>query len=915
MNIRKIISSSFGGTLMGYYIGEIVKLRNEFFKAAENGELAEAVKYGSAIIKLYKDNNDCKSLEYANDANNTAIMYDNVMLYDNAVELYKEAAEIRKEAEGENSLSYADTISNMAVSLSFAGKYKEAFQYHKTALKIREENLGENHKDTVMSLYNMGSICEDLDKNDRSLQYFETALKRAESIKNYPKDDLADIVIGCARINGKKGRYKKSIEFYEKALNILKDFSGEKNFFYLSNLADAASICDKARNYEKSVYFYKKTVDIRKKIMDKTHLDYITNLNALGAAYNKIGDYEKAIKTHEEVVNLIKSLIGVEHPYYSDGLNNMAVDYCKAKNFEKAIECNKLAAEAKKLSTGVETPGYAFIINTAGDIYLEMGNYKLAEEKYLMAKDIRKKSLGENDPIYINSFMSLANLYIKTKKYSKAAEYYYEALKLRKSGSEHDNMGISINLTKLSELMVKMGKKADALSFAQKALDMRKIQYGKFHPRYFRGLYYLAVIENKCGKYEQADTLFKDAMIYQSAYIGINSTDYKDTQKEYYINTFDLIEHYYNCDEPEMAYEYFKDATKDKKYEKFVDKNDITLRFVPLFSAMGEFEKAFDMLDEYKNFVIKVKGESSLEYSRYLKELGKLLICIGKTEKAEKILIKCLETEFAVNGNENSSADEISVLLGKAFAKTGDKKRAENYYKKVLKNPESSMYPKAVCDTYELLIKNGDTEGAKANLVSAKNAMEKSGDFENSLYADITYGLGKIYEKEKKYEDAERLYNISLSTRRMIKELDIYIKELIHLGNLMKKNGHKEDAASAYNEAALEILKQNGECLEYAKLISKLAKVYVETGKTDAAENFFAKAAGIYKKIKGADSDEYAAALYDSLVFSAKAGKAVFGKESFQSLMSVIEKNIYSKFRDEKYSLKIKKLYEKMQKN
>ena len=54
MNIRKIISSSFGGTLMGYYIGEIVKLRNEFFKAAENGELAEAVKCGSAIIKLYK---------------------------------------------------------------------------------------------------------------------------------------------------------------------------------------------------------------------------------------------------------------------------------------------------------------------------------------------------------------------------------------------------------------------------------------------------------------------------------------------------------------------------------------------------------------------------------------------------------------------------------------------------------------------------------------------------------------------------------------------------------------------------------------------------------------------------------------------------------------------------------------------
>ena len=130
----------------------------------------------------------------------------------------------------------------------------------------------------------------------------------------------------------------------------------------------------------------------------------------------------------------------------------------------------------------------------------------------------------------------------------------------------------------------------------------------------------------------------------------------------------------------------------------------------------------------------------------------------------------------------------------------------------------------------------------------------------------------------------------------------------------MKKNGHKEDAASAYNEAAFEILKKNGESTEYAKLITKLAKVYVEIGKNDAAENFFAKAATIYKNTKGEESDEYAMALYDSLLFSVKAGRAGFGAESFHSLMSVIEKNIYSKFRDEKYSLRIKKLYEKIQK-
>ena len=48
---------------MGYYIGDIVKLRNKFFEASEKSEFSDAIKYGSEIVKLYRDNNDRESLE------------------------------------------------------------------------------------------------------------------------------------------------------------------------------------------------------------------------------------------------------------------------------------------------------------------------------------------------------------------------------------------------------------------------------------------------------------------------------------------------------------------------------------------------------------------------------------------------------------------------------------------------------------------------------------------------------------------------------------------------------------------------------------------------------------------------------------------------------------------------------------
>ena len=62
------------------------------------------------------------------------------------------------------------------------------------------------------------------------------------------------------------------------------------------------------------------------------------------------------------------------------------------------------------------------------------------------------------------------------------------------------------------------------------------------------------------------------------------------------------------------------------------------------------------------------------------------------------------------------------------------------------------------------------------------------------------------------------------------------------------------------------------------------------------------------------ESDEYAAALYDLLLFCVKTGKAMQAAENVQSLMQIVEKNISSRFRDEKYDLRLKKLYEKIQK-
>ena len=73
------------------------------------------------------------------------------------------------------------------------------------------------------------------------------------------------------------------------------------------------------------------------------------------------------------------------------------------------------------------------------------------------------------------------------------------------------------------------------------------------------------------------------------------------------------------------------------------------------------------------------------------------------------------------------------------------------------------------------------------------------------------------------------MYNVSVCTRRLLKDNSVkYLNDLMRLGNIMKRNSNKSEAASAYNEAAVLILKLKGEKAEYAKLITKLAKLYVD---------------------------------------------------------------------------------------
>ena len=109
---------------MAFYIGEIRRMRKEFFEAYKDGDYKKALILGKGILNIYVENDDMDCMEYAVDMSNLAMVYDQVQLYDRAIELYKKAAELKKDYSGE-SLSYADTLNNMAIVLNQVGNRRK----------------------------------------------------------------------------------------------------------------------------------------------------------------------------------------------------------------------------------------------------------------------------------------------------------------------------------------------------------------------------------------------------------------------------------------------------------------------------------------------------------------------------------------------------------------------------------------------------------------------------------------------------------------------------------------------------------------------------------------------------------------------------------------------------------------------
>ena len=316
----------------------------------------------------------------------------------------------------------AEILNNLGISYNDMGDYGKAIECYKKALEIGKNALGNNHPDIALYYNNLGSSYYSIGDYKRAIEYHEKALE----INNHPDVTLSYNNLGTAY--SRLGDYNKAIEYHKKALEIIKNTFGDNHPDVAVTYNNIGGIYNDLGDYRLAIVFFEKALEIRKNTFGDNHPDVAVTYNNIGGSYYNIGDYNKAIEYQEKALEILKNTLGDNHPNVAVSYNNIGAFFHALGDYRRAIVFFEKALEILKNTLGDNHPNVAVSYNNIGILYHALEDYNRAIEYQEKALEIRKNTFGDNHPDVAVSYSNIGETYYALRDYRRAIYCFQKAL-------------------------------------------------------------------------------------------------------------------------------------------------------------------------------------------------------------------------------------------------------------------------------------------------------------------------------------------------------------------------------------------------------------------------------------------------------------------------------------------------------
>ncbi len=423
-------------------------------------------------------------------------------------------------------------------------------------------------------------------------------------------------------------------------------------------LKDKASSVSLDRGFDKGKEMFSDHLRKTREKFDTTSFNYSVSFSDQSAQFEdkeKLDDVKNAASIYMDkdkdktLLEEVREQIDLGEMYYATHAFKMA-----EVSFIVALAALELEGHQSNLM-------YPRVIADMGMLYNGMGRYKLAMEFTTRALESRKKLRGENSIDYAASLNNLAVLHKNIGDFNEAESGFTKTLVINEKSSGKESMPYAITLNNRGVLYQNLGRYTEAekdikecLAIAAKNMNTKTAKYARFQTN-------LGLLYQQQQKYEEAEEIFQGAI----NAVSRNPLKSKKSNPDYAHLLEIKASLYLETGKYNEAESLLKEALAiyERKFGTNFSGYGLTkARLGGLYRTQGKLTEAENNLKRAEYILSSTYGKSHPYYVEVVTELALLNWQLGNTEEADKLFKK--------------SIDKSLVFVGKYFAPMSDVEKA-----------------------------------------------------------------------------------------------------------------------------------------------------------------------------------------------------------------------------------------------
>jgi len=377
------------------------------------------------------------TLDYAESANDLALLCRDTERYPEGRKLAEESVAIRSKLLGRRDPLVAESLNTLGGVLVFLGDYDQSIASMEEALAIHESQSPPRLNEEFGTLcINLAGTYQRTGRYAKAEAMFDKGLKvlRVSPGVNHPAYSAS--LVGYAYLQADLGHYAAAEKLYDEAGKLLREQLGEQHPVYAAYLNNRAALYAQignvamaeadyrkslelkrkqngpyalttgatlrnlarlvyARNHEEGEKLFQEDVDLYARNAKPPAFDYASALLGLAEAQRNRSDLAAARATLEQASGIVSRNLGTKHPLYAAVLRDLGLVHQSAREFPQAEKSLSQAIAIVEETHGASHPDLAQYLDRLAGVYEDAGEYAKAEPLYRRSLDISDRALAD----------------------------------------------------------------------------------------------------------------------------------------------------------------------------------------------------------------------------------------------------------------------------------------------------------------------------------------------------------------------------------------------------------------------------------------------------------------------------------------------------------------------------------------